>query len=423
MSQQNHTQERLQAIAAIQKKLTGRHLTYREVLAIMDEIAHNHLGDVLTTFFAASFFKEGFSSEELYHLTKAMVETGNQIHFKEKIIADKHSTGGIAGTRTTMIIVPIIAAAGFHIPKNSSRAITSPAGTADVMETLANVTFTPDKIKTIVAKTGGCIVWGGRLGIAPADDVIINVEQQLSFEAFDKIIVSIMAKKVAMGTTHLVLDIPIGPTAKVKHTKDAQLIAKKFVALGAKFGMNVVCDIDRVHEPSGCGVGPILEARDVLYVLECSPLAPAPLREKSLRLAATLLDQCYRSAGINKVGLEQARNILESGQALAKFREIVKAQGGDSTISSHSLKLARHTKKILAPKAGTITSVNNYNINSIAKLLGAPHDNKAGIILTGRKGDKVKKAEVILTLYSTNLHNIHEAQETLPKFPIYEIRA
>src|SRR5690348_7288210 len=222
------------AIEAIKKKLVGKRLSYNEIFAIMDEIANERLSPVLTTYFAAAGFKEGFNDEELYHLTRAMVATGPQLHFKG-IVADKHSTGGVAGTRTTMIVVPIIAAAGYQIPKTSSRAITSPAGTADTMEVVAPVTFTPKQIEHLVGKAGGCIVWGGHLGLAPADDVLIQIEQPLAFESFDKILVSIMAKKVASGATHLVLDIPVGPTMKIQHFKDAEIIERKFTFLAKKF--------------------------------------------------------------------------------------------------------------------------------------------------------------------------------------------
>src|SRR5688572_7988806 len=154
----------VKAVKTIQKKLLGKKLAYQEVYNLMDQIAHERLSDVLTTYFVAASFREGFSSDELYYLTKAMVETGKKLKF-DGIVADKHSTGGVAGTRTTMIVVPIIASAGFKIPKTSSRAITSPAGTADVMETLSKVVFDIKGIQEIVEETGGCIVWGGHLGI------------------------------------------------------------------------------------------------------------------------------------------------------------------------------------------------------------------------------------------------------------------
>jgi thymidine phosphorylase len=206
-----------------------------------------------------------------FFLTKAMVETGTKIHFSG-IVADKHSTGGLAGTRTTMIVVPIIAAAGFKIPKLSSRAITSPAGTADVMEVVAPVNFKADKVKHIVEKTGGCIVWNGVMGIAPADDIIIEVEEPLSFESFDKIIVSIMAKKIAVSTNHLILDIPVGQTMKIKRFADAERVAKKFRMLGRKFGIEIITDVNECLEPAGRGVGPALEVRDVMHVLRLSIL-------------------------------------------------------------------------------------------------------------------------------------------------------
>jgi len=272
------------AIKAIQKKLLGKKITYKEIYAIMDEIAHERLSDILTTYFVASSFKEGYSEEELYYFTKAMVETGNRLKFKG-IVADKHSVGGIAGTRTTMIVVPIVAAYGYKIPKISSRAITTPAGTADVMEGIANVDFQPQEIVNIVEKLGGCIVWNGKLNIAPADDVIIRVEEPLMFESFDKIIISVMSKKIAAGTTHLVLDLPYGKTAKIHRLSDAQKVAKKFEMLAKKFNIKVAFDINEMLEPAGRGIGPILEARDVLYVLEQHIDRPLRLEAKALRLA------------------------------------------------------------------------------------------------------------------------------------------
>lgn len=414
-------ESKLQAVKTIQKKLLGKKLTYREVYNLMDEIAHERLSDVLTTYFVASSFKEGFTSDELYYLTKAMVETGTKLEFKG-IVADKHSTGGIAGTRTSMILVPIIASAGFLIPKTSSRAITSPAGTADVMEVLSKVTFTPAQIKKIVEKVGGCIVWGGKLGIAPADDVIIDVEEELSFESFDKIIVSIMAKKVAVSTNHLVLDLPTGPTMKIRHREDAEKIERKFKSLGKRFHMKIVVDINESKEPAGSGIGPLLEARDVLRVLEQKKDRPRALEEKTLRLAGKLLDICFTDAKTEKKGEDEARRIVESGKALRKFREIVKAQEGDDQISTETLKIKAHKYEVKAEKTGVITKVNNYNLNTLAKILGAPNDIQAGIYLGKKINQTIEKHEPIFILYSSDEHRLKEAIITLVNFPIYEIQ-
>ena len=408
------------AIKAIQKKLLGKKLTYKEIYAIMDEIAHERLSDILTTYFVASSFKEGYSEEELYYFTKAMVETGNRLKFKG-IVADKHSVGGISGTRTTMIVVPIVAAYGYKIPKISSRAITTPAGTADVMEGIANVNFQPQEIVNIVEKVGGCIVWNGKLNIAPADDVIIRVEEPLMFESFDKIIISVMSKKIAAGTTHLVLDLPYGKTVKIHRLSDAQKVAKKFEMLAKKFNIKVAFDINEMLEPAGRGIGPILEARDVLYVLEQHIDRPLRLEAKALRLAGLLLDLCFKEEKKDLNGEEEARKILKNGLALKKFQEIVAAQGGDKEIKSSKLKLAKFKKDILATVSGKIKDINNYNLNTIAKILGAPKDKQAGIYLHKKLDHPVKKNEPIMTFYSNDPYLLKEAEVTMENLPIFII--
>lgn len=416
----SHSTHHLEAINTIKKKLIGKKLTYTEIYNLMDEIAHERLDDVLTAYFVAAGFKEGFTSEELYFLTKAIVKTGTELHF-DGIVADKHSIGGIAGTRATMIVVPIIAAAGFKIPKTSSRAITTPAGTADVMEMLAPVTFSPEHITKIVNDVGGCIVWGGHLGIAPADDVIIKVEEPLAFESFDKIIISIMAKKIAVGTNHLILDIPLGQTMKVKYKKDATIIAKKFEDLGKRFGIHIIADINETIEPAGNGIGPFLEAQDVLYVLEQHKKRPLQLEERALRLAGKLLNECYKTQNIKKDGYEVAQELLHSGKALEKFKQIIKAQGGNEKISSHTLTSKSEILEIRARSSGTIKAINNFNLNSIARILGAPKDTYAGMYLFKKTGDPVKANDPLITFHSSNQYKLKEAVHTLQNFPIYTI--
>ncbi len=410
------------AIEAIKKKLTGKSLSYNEIFAIMDEIATERLGPVLTAYFAAAGFTKGFSDEELYHLTKAMVATGPVLHFSG-IVADKHSTGGVAGTRTTMIVVPIVAAAGFQIPKTSSRAITSPSGTADTMEVLAPVTFMPPQIEELVHTCGACIVWGGHLGLAPADDVLIQVEQPLAFESFDKIIVSIMAKKVASGANHLVLDIPVGPTMKIQHNKDAELIAEKFSFLAKRFSIEVAVDINEMRENAGRGIGPILEARDVLQVLEQHKDRPSALEEKALRLTGKLLDICFADIPDKKnlKGAVVAKEILTSGRAMAKMKEIITAQGGNPDVASDKLTLSSHVYEMKTNNAGVIGSINNQQITIICRILGSPNDKTAGMYLNRKLGEKVDKNDIICTLYSSDKWRLSEAIETLKNIPMYSV--
>lgn len=416
-----HIHEPQAAIEAIKKKLTGGELSYREIFSIMDEISNNRLGPVLTTYFAAAGFTEGFSDEELYFLTKAMVETGPILHF-HGIVADKHCVGGVAGTRTTMIVVPIIAAAGYQIPKTSSRAITSPAGTADTMEVLSPVTFVPRQIERMVDRVGGCIVWGGHVGLAPADDIIIQVEQPLAFESFDKIIVSIMAKKVASGATHLVLDVPVGKTMKVQHEKDAQLIKRKFTLLAKKFGIDVFVDINSIRENAGRGVGPTLEARDVLMVLEQHVSRSIPLEDKAVRLAGELITLCRKGHSTSHAsGEEIARNLLASGKALVKMREIIKIQGGDPDVSSDRIHLSHLTHELKSARAGVVKSIENHQITVICRILGCPHDKRAGLFLNSKLDETVDKNDILCTLYSSDEWRMKEAIETLKNVHIYTI--
>lgn len=410
----------VEAVKTIQKKLLGKKLTYREIYNLMDEICHRRLSDILTTYFVASSFKEGFSPDELYYFTKAMVETGNKLSLKG-IVADKHSTGGVAGTRTTLIIVPIIAAAGFKIPKISSRAITTPAGTADVMEVMAKVEFTISQMEKIVNEIGGCIAWNGKLGIAPADDILIRIEEPLSFEAFDKIIVSVMAKKIAASTTHLIIDLPVGKTMKIRHYSDAEKITQKFKDIAERFHMKIVVDINETLQPAAYGVGPALEAVDALNVLEQKKERSLALEAKALKLAGKLLNICFKDARINKNGEDEAKRILSSGEAIEKFREIIKAQGGSDQISVDNLKIKGHHKDIKSAKSGVIKDINNYNLNAIAKILGAPKDKYAGIYLLKKLDEKIAKNESLFEFYATDNYKIKEAEITLNNFPIYKI--
>ncbi len=414
------------ALSAIRKKLVGKTLNYKEIFSIMDQIAKQRLGDVLTTYFAGSGYSQGFTNQELYFLTKAMVETGEKLHFRG-IVADKHSIGGVPGNRTTLIVVPIIAAAGFLIPKSSSRAITT-SGTADDMEVLAPVILPKEKILKIVKKIKACIVWGGNFNIAPADDVIINVEKELMFESFDKIIISILAKKIAFGANHVVIDLPYGHTLKVTHLKDAQVLKNKFEYVAKKFNIKIRVLIRRTDEPVGRGIGPILETKDALKVLEQTPDRPLDLETGSINLAGNLLELCLKDSPKkirddvkSKYGnsFGWATKILQEGKALKKMHEIIFEQGGNSNITSGKLLPGKFIHKIRAEKKCLIDNIDSKNLTLVVKALGAPLQKGAGVYLDKKEGEKAEKGDAICTLYSENVYNLTQGKMTLEKFPIF----
>lgn len=418
--------EKNAVIETIKKQLLGKKLSYQEIYTLMDSIAKQKLGDILTTYFAASSYSRGFSNEELYYFTKAMVETGEKLDFRG-IVADKHSIGGLPGTRTTFIVVPIVAAAGFTIPKSSSRAITTPSGTADDMEVLSKVIFTKEQIYKIVRDTNGCIVWGGSFNIAPADDVIIQVEEPLLFESFDKIVISIMAKKVAFSSNHIVIDIPYGEGVKVHRIKDAEILKEKFEYLAKRFDMKIECLITKTDEPIGRGIGPVLETREAIRVLQQKQNKPLDLEERSLNLAGNLLDLCLEDSSEKlqdsvkreyKNGRLWATHILRSNLAFAKMKEIIKAQGGNPNIDSEDLKPGKHSVSVYSHKKGVVKSINSKNATLIAKMLGAPGQKGSGIFLNKKIGEEFLEKEILYTLYSENMYNLKEAKNAHAKFPI-----
>lgn len=416
------------AINAVRKKLLGKKLSYKEIYAIMDEISKNKFGDVLTTYFAASGYSKGFSNEELYFLTRAMVETGEKLKF-DGVVADKHSIGGVPGTRTTPIVVSIVAAAGFKIPKSSSRAITTPDGTADDMEVLAPVNLSKKQIYDTVKKTNACIVWGGSFHLAPADDILIQVERPLLFESYDKIIVSIMAKKIAFGSNHIIIDLPYGKTVKVHSLKAAEILKNKFEFLAKKFKVKVKVIIYKTSEPAGRGIGPVLEIRDSLRVLEQTQDRPVDLEVRSMHLATELLDLCLTDADEKtkkyveknfKNTYSWALYILQEKIALEKFKEIIKAQGGNPNVTSKSLTLGKYSYQEEAKKNGIVNELSIRNITAIARILGAPLAKGCGIYLDKKLGESVKIGDTLYSLFAENVYNLKEGKEALANFPIIE---
>lgn len=407
------------SIEAIRKKLLGQPLTYEEMHTIISDVVHHKLSNVEITYFVASSFIKEFSNEELFFMTKAMAETGEMLKPEAKIVADKHSIGGVAGNRTTMVVIPIVASCGVFIPKTSSRAITSPAGTADTMEVLAPVRLTFDQIKKVTKRIGTCIIWGGSVRLAPADDYLIRVSHPLALEPLDKMVVSIMSKKVAMGVTHLVVDLPYGPSVKIITRESALEVKDKFIYLAKKFGIKIEVVVTETTEPVGRGIGPSLEARDVLRVLQQKDYRPSDLEAKSIKLAGRLLELTGKAK--RGQGHMLAAEALTSGRAWKKMQEIIKAQGGKPNIDSEDVTQAAVRHRFHAPYSGKIVTIDDKTVDEVARTLGAPHEKLAGIYINKRIGQKVRRDERLYTLYAQTPDRIDLALEALKKHQIFEI--
>ena len=385
----------VESLGAVRKKIFGNRLNEAEIANIIEDISHHQYRDVEIASFLTICAGDRLDVREIIDLTRAMVTCGKRLIWpNHERVFDKHCIGGLPGNRTTPIVVAIASAAGLIVPKTSSRAITSPAGTADTMEVLTTVNLELHELQHVVEQTGACLAWGGAVNLSPADDILIRIERVLDIDAEGQLIASVLSKKIAAGATDVIIDIPVGPTAKVRDQYGAERLIKLFEQVGNALDINVRCVITDGRNPIGYGIGPVQEARDVVAVLQGKADAPKDLREKGLLLSAHMLDLAL-NIGIEKAK-QQALNILDKGDAWRKFLEIVEAQGGLKTLPDGNA--FHHTEYF--ERSGIVVSVDNRRLSRLAKLAGAPDDPGAGLRLHFNVGDEVKAGDSLFTLYS-----------------------
>ncbi|VVB76042.1 AMP phosphorylase [Candidatus Tiddalikarchaeum anstoanum] len=395
----------------IRAKLDGAELSKEDIYTIVNDIVNDALTDVELTAFITSSYCKGLSMEEAYWLTRAMVDTGEVLDVGKGPIFDKHSIGGVPGNRVTILLVPIVTSTGLKMPKTSSRAITSPAGTADTVEVFCPVTLTKKKMEEMVRTIGGCMAWGGSFNLAPADDKIIKVEKPLSIDAEGQMLSSIMAKKISVGATHVLVDLPMGPGTKIPTHERAEELSEKFTRLGEKLGLKVYCIVDNGSQPCGNGVGPALEARDVLKILQNDPTGPADLLDKALLFAGTILELGGKAK--KGKGQDLALEIIKNGKAYEQFKRIVKAQGGNPNISLCDIKVGPEMFDVKSEVEGMITMINNNLISKCARAAGAPHNQGAGVYVIGKLSMNIKKGTTLMTIYAESAEKLERAKEAI----------
>ncbi|MCB2016123.1 MAG: thymidine phosphorylase family protein, partial [Hydrogenophaga sp.] len=407
-----------ESIPALFRKINGERLSRDDFQAIVSDIARHRYSKIELTAFVVACNRSELDREEVSFLTEAMVATGRRLDWRQPLVVDKHCIGGIPGNRTSMLVVPIVAAYGLVCPKTSSRAITSPAGTADTMEVLANVELPFEQMTDIVREHRACLAWGGTADLSPADDVLISVERPLALDSPGQMVASILSKKIAAGATHLVLDIPIGPTAKVRSMPDAQRLRRLFEYVAQRLHLSLDVVITDGRQPVGCGVGPVLEARDVMQVLENHPDAPNDLRQKSLRLAGRLIECSPDVRGGD--GFAIARDILDSGRALAQMRAIIAAQGGHPFDHQHP-PVGALSFDVKAPGDGVVTGIDNLQIAQIARLAGAPKVQGAGVDLFAKLGDSVVAGQALYRVYGAYPADVEFARQACARHSAYSL--
>ncbi|MDJ0977547.1 MAG: thymidine phosphorylase family protein [Erythrobacter sp.] len=397
-----HHPRSLDSMGPLRSKVYGHRMDARGATAIFRDIVEGRLSDVQISAFIAALASQSPETSEIVALTRAMVAIGDRLAWPSEVVVDKHCVGGLPGNRTTPIVVSIVAAAGLTIPKTSSRAITSPAGTADTIATMTRVDLNSDEMRKVVEMEGGCMVWGGGVELSPADDLVIRVERELELDCTSQMVASVISKKIAAGSTHVLIDMPVGPTAKVRSNADAEELTAFMKDVGAAFGLYVEPVISDGLQPVGDGIGPALEARDVLAVLECDRDAPLELRQRGLGLAAAILEM--GGACAPGKGRETATAILDDGRAMAKFVAICEAQGG-----FRRPKTAAFQHAIESERSGRIVAVDNRRLARLAKLAGAPRSPAAGVELHVNIGDPVEVGQRLITLHGESIGELEYA--------------
>ena len=383
----------LESLAGVRRRVHGRRLEAGDFAAIVLDVVRGRYTDVQLSAFLTATAALPLDEAETVHLTRAMVEVGQRLAWPSPLVVDKHCVGGLPGNRTTPLVVAIAAANGLVMPKTSSRAITSPAGTADTMETLAPVDLDLDTLRRVVQAEGACLAWGGAMHLSPADDIFVRVERELDIDTEGQLIASVLSKKIAAGASHVVIDIPVGPTAKVRSLDAARHLATRLVAVAAHFGLGLRCLFTDGSQPVGRGIGPALEARDVLAVLRGEPDAPADLRERAALVAGAVLEMGGVVA--EGAGVQRALDTLDNGQAWDKFQRICQAQGG-----LREPPRAAHVKPLRAGHAGRVVHIDNRKLSRLAKLAGAPDRPAAGVHLQVRLGDELAAGQPLLFLHA-----------------------
>lgn len=377
----------------VRSKIHGNEISAQAFQEIITDIVAGKYSNIHLASFITACARDNLSLREIIDLTQAMITSGERLIWDYPLVIDKHSVGGIPGNRTTPIVVAIVAAAGLIIPKTSSRAITSPSGTADTLETMTLVDLSVAKMREVVNKEGGCFAWGGAIRLSPADDIIISVERPLDLDPEGQMIASVLSKKVAAGATHVIIDVPVGPTAKIRSDETFLRLQKYFMIVGKAVGLQVNVLKTNGIQPLGVGIGPTLEARDILSILRNEKRAPADLKNKAIDIAASLLE--FGRKVPTGQGHELASTLLADGTAYKKFMAICEAQGGFREPNT-----AAHTYDIVAAHDGIVTEIDNRNLAMVAKLAGAPHDPAAGIEFFAKQGTRVEIGQLLYRIHA-----------------------
>lgn len=406
----------------IQKKRDKEALSKDEIEYMVRGYTNGNIPDYQMSAFLMAVYLNGMNEEEILNLTLAMADSGERLELDmiDGVKVDKHSTGGV-GDKTTLIVAPIVAACGIPVAKMSGRGLGHTGGTIDKLESIPGyrTTISTDKFINNVNRIKIAIV-GQTVNLAPADKKIYALRDvTATVESIPLISSSIMSKKLASGADAIVLDVKTGSGAFMKNENDAVALANEMVKIGRGAGKNTIAVVTDMNEPLGNAVGNALEVIEAIETLKGN--GPDDLTEISVELAGHMIVAAGESKDIESAR-RLAKEMINSGKALGRFRELLKAQGGNTNvIDDYTLfPQADIIHEVKAEKNGYISRICTSDVGVTSLILGGGRETKesvidlsVGIIMKKKIGDKVNKGDIIALLYANDKNKVKEAEEKL----------
>ena len=402
----------------ITKKKRGEELSESEIYEFIGGYTRGEIPDYQVSALMMAIYFRGMTDAETAAMTMAMAQSGDTVDLSEfgALTVDKHSTGGV-GDKTTPVIAPIVATLGCKVAKMSGRGLGHTGGTVDKLESFPGYKTSMDSEEFFdCVRRCGMAVIGQSGNLAPADKKLYALRDvTATVDSIPLITASVMSKKLAAGSHSIVLDVKYGSGGFMKTPEDAEKLARGMVEIGKRCGRNIAALITSMDIPLGFGIGNSIEIKEAIEVL--SGRGPEDLRTVCISLAT---EMASLSLGLER---EEARgavlDAIESGRALAKMKEWIGAQGGDAAFAEDTslFPLAEFERQVTAPTDGYIYSMDAERVGIASVVLGAGRmtkddeiDHSAGIILAKKTGDRVKKGEVIATLYTNREAKLDEAE-------------
>jgi len=412
----------MRAVDVIIKKRDKGELTREEIEFFIKGFVAGDIPDYQASAFAMAVLLNGMTPRETTDLTLTMAHSGHILDLSDvvDIAVDKHSSGGV-GDKTTLTVLPVVAACGLSVGKMSGRGLGFSGGTLDKLESIPGyrVDLTTDEFKNQL-KEKGVVLTGQSLDLAPADGKMYALRDVTgTVQSIPLIASSIMCKKIAAGAQAIVLDVKTGLGAFMETLDEARILANLMVDIGKLAGREVVALLSDMNQPLGYAVGNSLEVVEAIETLQGG--GPADFREHCLHVSAHMLVLGKRAKNLEE-GRKMAEKAIADGSAFEKFRVLVQAQGGDVSYVDDISKFphAKFVEVVMAPRSGSISQVQARSVGEAAVTLGAGRarksdavDHAVGFIIHKKVGDKVTQGEPLFTVHANDETKLAEAREVV----------